>query len=114
MSPPIVAKCRVASTAPPHPRLRNAAWRLAHRTPSHAPGLKCRVAASAPRGGVNNVASGKAGRAAATRGARIPPLPALRVAVRIKNRVIPPISPIALIAPISPILTYVNSHHLQF
>jgi hypothetical protein len=32
---------------------------------------KCRVAASAPRGGANNVASGKAGRAATTRGMRI-------------------------------------------
>jgi hypothetical protein len=33
---------------------------------------KCRVAASAPRGGANNVAYGKTGRAAAAIGTRIP------------------------------------------
>jgi hypothetical protein len=46
----------------------NAAWRLV-----------------APRSGDYNVAYGKAGRAAAAIGMHIPPLPALRVAVRIKN-----------------------------
>ncbi len=41
--------------------------------PAHI--AKCRVAANAPQSGVNNIASGKTGRAAATRGMRFPHTP---------------------------------------
>jgi hypothetical protein len=62
---------RVAASAPPH--ANDSYCRVAASAPPHANDSYCRVAASAPRSGANNVASGKAGRAAATRGVRIPP-----------------------------------------